>query len=187
MRTLTPILSIIIAVLLFMFFIQPQYAEIQSVKNEIKTYTDATAQYAGFSALLQDKLSVKTQRSAYESERLDTLVPDSVDATRLLVDLEKIATTHGLLFGNITTKGGDVMLARGTDGAVDAPESAELATVDVSFAVIGTYDQFKDFLKDLERSVTLFEVTEIKYSVTEESVLQQFSLTVRSYSLPQSE
>lgn len=186
MRTLTPVLSIIIAVLLFVFFTQTQFAEIGAIQKEIEEYASATEQYNTFSALLQQKLSTKTNQSVYDSERLDTLIPATLDSARLIVDLEKITQNNSLLFGNVTVEGDDSVAVRGSSNS-ESEVTEELDTVDVSFEVIGTYVQFKNFLRDLERSLTLFEVIDLKYSVTEDSPFQQFALTVRSYGLPKSQ
>lgn len=181
-RTLTPILSVIIAVILFIFFTQTQLDEIKSLQKQTASYVTATEKYNEFRAILQQKLSIKNNRSTYDNERLDILAPVLLDSTLILINLEKIAKTHNLLLGNVTVKGEDVLVSN-TDNEV-AFENSELQTVDISFEIIGSYDQFKSFLRDLEKSLSLFEVTEIKYTVTEDGPFQQFALTVRSFALP---
>lgn len=186
MRTLTPVLSIIIAVLLFVFFTQTQFTEIKALQKETEEYASASAQAGAFRALLQQKLSIKNNQSVYDSERLETLIPGTLDSTRILIDLEKITQNNNLLFGNIKVKGGDTVVSADTN-TNESEITEELDVVDVSFEVIGTYEQFKNFLRDLERSLTLFEVIDLKYSVIENSPFQQFALTVRSYGLPKSQ
>jgi hypothetical protein len=183
MRTLTPFLSALIGILLFIFFTQPKYAEVSGLQTQIAEYNNATDKYKDFSALLDQKLSVKTTRPAVESERLDRLIPDTIDDTRLLVDLEALAKSHKLLFGNVTTNGGQIQLGKKPAEASTDTKNQELATVDISFALIGTYDEFKDFLKDLETSLNIFEVTKISYSAVD-GPFQQFTVAVRSYALP---
>lgn len=184
MRTLTPIFSIIIAIIVFVAFVRPQYAEITGIKVEIQEYTNAIDKYNQFSTKLTDKLSIKTNMPAYKNERLDRLVPETIDDAQLLVDIKEIAKRHNLLFGNIQVENGDAELVRKTDGSGATPEVGDdLKKVDISFETIGTYDQFKEFLTDLENSLTLFEVTKISFT-TSDSVFQQFELTVRTYSLP---
>jgi len=182
MRSITPFLSIIIAVLLFVFFTKPLYSEIRLLQNEISQYKIATTKYSEFNAQIQNLLSIKNNRAASEKERLDLLVPNAIDSTRLLVDLEGIAEGHNLLFGNVSTKGSDV--APTSAGAPEKKDtSTELKTADISFEVIGTYTQFKDFLSDLESSVVLFEVTKITVTAID-GLFQQFAVTVRTYALP---
>ncbi len=187
MRTFTPISSILISILLVIFFVQPEYEKVTMLQQEIDAYNKAAAQYDSFTALLEEKLKMKENRSAYESERLNALVPENVDTTQLLVDLEGMVKNQNMLFGNIAVNEGDTQGAtqsRDSEGAgeVESPSQEELRTVDISFGVIGTYEQFKKFLVDLEQSVTLFEVIEITF-VANDDMFQQYALTVRVHAL----
>ena len=185
MRTLTPILSIIVAIVLFMFFVMPQYTEIESIYSEIEKHEEAISKYNEFTDALTKKLSVKASRTATQNEQLDKLVPETIDDTKLLVNLEALAKTHNLLFGNIRVLKSDTELKHTTGASGSEKEqSDELNTVDISFDVLGTYDQFKQLILDLEKSSTLFEVTKISFDSTD-SPYQQISLTVRVYSLPE--
>lgn len=187
MRSLTPILSLIVSVVLFVFFVQPRYVEVQHIRAEIDKHIKAVATYNEFKNKLASKLDIKTSRTAAQNEQLDKLVPEKVDDTKLLVDLETLSQSHNLLFGNIDVSKSDIGLKQssnnsGNTGAVNL-ESNNLSTVDISFDVIGTYDQFKQFILDLERSNTLFEVVELSFD-SSDTPYQQFSLTVRVYTLP---
>lgn len=62
-----------------------------------------------------------------------------------------------------------------------APDS-QYATLDIGFSVTGTYDDFRSFLADLERSLVLMEVTTIDFEESEGDATE-FSVTVRLYSL----
>lgn len=184
MRTLTPFLSGIIAVLLFLFFTQPRYEEIKKVQDEIASYEVAVQKYTDFSRKLNDKLAIKAKYQGLKIDRLERLVPDTVDAARLLVDLESLAKKHKMLFGNIATSDSDVKLtpSASTDGSDPVGVTGELSSTDISFEVIGTYEQFKSLLRDIESSLTIFEVTGIAFAATEGS-FQQFAVTVRTYAL----
>lgn len=183
MRTLTPVLSIIIALLLFIFFTQPQYGDITVLQQSIDEYHLAGQKYDTFLNTLNTKLDEKKNQSIVANERLDVLVPNSIDDTRLLVDLEKVAKNNNMLFGNIETKTGDYEVDSATNEEV-GNGLKELYAEDISFEVIGTYDQFKSFLSTIENSLTLFEVTEMSVTETENSAFQQFALTVRTFALP---
>ena len=184
MRTTTPILSILIAILLFVFFTHPQYVEIADIEKEIAQYNDAKTTTDTFTQKLTAKLAKKAERSAVEVERLDQLVPSSIDGTRHLVDLEALAGKHNLLFGNTSVEDSDLVTTKSTANDSEKMTRDELLTVDISFDVVGTYAQLKSFLQDLERSLTLFEVTELSFNVVE-GQFQQFSFTVRTYALPE--
>ena len=193
LRTITPILSILAALLLFVLFTKPQYAEIQSLRAEIGHYEKATNEYAEFQQKIKSLLARRDAVSLVERERLDKFVPTEIEVTRLLVDLEALAKEKGMLFGNIKTEepkeakpsaqqASVAGSAEGGEYAVPSTSSA-LVTADITFDVIGTYEQFKQLLVALESSLTVYEVTNIGL-LASESEFQQFSVTVRSYALP---
>jgi Tfp pilus assembly protein PilO len=180
--TLTPFLSLIIAGLLFVFFVQPTYDEISAIKQESKAYDEAIQSYDAFSQKLDDKVLVKNSETALQKERLDRLVPERIEITRILVDLENLAKNNSMLFGNISTEEEEGETGNSEEESAASQESGQgkLVSKDISFEVIGTYEQFKNFLRNLEESLTLFEITGISFDVTED-VFQQFAVTVRMY------
>ncbi len=183
-RTLVPILSILISGLLFLFFVQPQYEEITAVRDQVSAYKNASERYNEFSQKLDALLSTKSNRTLSENARLDLLSATTIDVPRLVVDLEAMAEKSNLLFGNITTESGDSELGSDNEAIPeDERGSEQLITEEISFDVIGTYEQFKTFLQDVESSVVLMEIINIKFGASE-SVFQQFSVTVRTYALP---
>jgi Tfp pilus assembly protein PilO len=62
------------------------------------------------------------------------------------------------------------------------PLSSQYSTLEIGFSVTGTYDDFRAFLADVERSLVLMEVTKISFSSSEGDAIP-FSVTVRLYSL----
>lgn len=181
MRTLTPFLSLVIAVLLYVFFTYPEYTKVSQLQAEINQYEEAHDRYSQFEAELERKLAIKNNRPMADNEKLDTLIPAKVDDAELLVILDALTSKHNLLFGNIKTESGEAVL--GDDEMEEGGQSDELASTDISFEVIGTYEQFKSFLMDMEQSLNLFEVTNIDLTAGG-GQFQQYSVQVRSYALP---
>jgi Tfp pilus assembly protein PilO len=167
-----------------MFFVQPQYTEIVAIQDQTSAYKSASERYNEFSQKLQSLLSTKNNRTLSENERLDLFSASAIDVPSLVVDLEAMAGKSNLLFGNIATESGDSELGSDNEAIPEDERGTEqLITEEISFDVIGTYEQFKSFLQDLESSVVIMEIINIKFA-TGESVFQQFSVTVRTYALP---
>lgn len=181
MRSLTPIFSILIAILLYLFFIAPQWEEVKGVRAEVNTYQEAVERYDQFTARMNGLLELKRNQNPVTLERLNQLVPEEVDAARIITDLEDMARRSNMLFGNITTSESEEDF-----GSRNETTSAqtELQAVDISFELIGTYDQLQAFLLELESSLTLLEVTGLSFSASN-GLFEQFALTVRAYALPQ--
>jgi len=87
-----------------------------------------------------------------------------------------------MLFGNIEVG------SLGESGSVGSVETnsvlseKDFETLEISFGIIGTYEQMRSFLKDIERSLVRMEVTQFGTSVTSGD-LQLYTFTVQLYAL----
>ncbi len=183
MRTLTPILSLIIAVLLFLFFLKPQYAAVQELQTEVDEYNTASQKYAEFTSAVDAKLRTINEQPVTNTMRLDKIIPDEVDDAELLVSIESMVKDQRMLFGNIMIDTGEASFGKTSKNAKNTELSSELQRVDFSFSVIGSYDQFKNLLRELESSLTLYDVVKLSMT-TSPGTFQQFDIIVRTYALP---
>jgi Tfp pilus assembly protein PilO len=182
-RTLSPFLSIIVAVVLFVYFIKPTYNETLTLREDTVEYRDAVSKYKEFADDREKKLSDKSKH-ADKDEKLNSLLPEETDSTKLLIDLKSLATRNALLFGNVAVVEADESEEGLSDDENQEVTAPVLVGTDISFDIVGTYDQFKSFLEDLEDSQTLFEVVGISFDTSKKTLFQQYSITVRTYALP---
>ncbi len=186
MRTITPIFSIIIALFIFFFFTQPKFAEIKKIQNESAQYMTAAAKAEEINAELSNMLTEKRAYPVDALEKLDALVPDSINEIKVLSDLNELAKKHAMLFGNVTVSKPELQYdGTDIDGIANTQnvDYEDLATTDISFSLIGSYEQFKAFLSDFEQSLVMLEVLNISFS-TGEGTLQQYEISARVFALP---
>jgi Tfp pilus assembly protein PilO len=178
-KSLTPTLSIIAAIVLFFLFVRPQLAEIEKVNAQIDTYNTTIEQYKLYNAKIQSLMQTKDGVSISNTERLEKIIPNTTDTTRTLVDIEALAKKNGLLFGNVSTES----LNKSSRAESEAEDrDTELLVHEISFELIGDYDQLKAFLRDIESSLGFMEVTEMSLLATSEK-FQQYGFTIQTYSL----
>lgn len=182
-RTLTPVLSIIIGLLLFFIFARPMFAEITAIKAETAQYDRAVEQATTLNSKLAALMNQKNSFSEIERNKLDAFIPRDINEVKLLADLKELTRTHNMLIGNITVTEADGQVAGALDVSTPAISYDSLASSEITFSLIGTYDQFKSILRDIERSLVLMEITGINFSANAGS-LMQFEVTVRTYALP---
>jgi Tfp pilus assembly protein PilO len=184
-RTITPILSVAIALFAYFFFTQPLFSEIAGIQAVVDEYSSAIERADEKNALLEDLIKRKNSFDEYKRDRLNALVPATVDEVRILVDLTELARTHNMLIGNIQVE-------KINDAADELPEGADISdrldmnsflSSDISFGLIGTYEQFKAFIQDVERSLVLMELVSLSFESGEGS-LQQYDVVVRAFALP---
>ncbi len=188
-KALTPFLSIVTAIVVGFFFIKPMYEEIKGLQMETEQYREAVQKADESNKRLKELLEQKNSFKASALERLDIIAPDSVNQIKLLVDLEALARKHNMLFGNVgvgegETSGDSDDAAEEEVGGSGLTFEEDFRSVDISFGLIGTYDQFRKILVDIERSLSIMEIMKVEFKVLEGD-LQQYDITIRAYALRQ--
>lgn len=193
-RIIRPIAAIVIGLLVLFFFVRPMAEEMRTAQAESKEYADVLEKATQFNRLLGELTAKQESISATDRERIDLLVPKKVDEVRALVDLEYLASEHSMSFRDITAElaaeeiaeaeasGGSRRPTGTNEEAVSGLKSSQL-----SFTVLGTYEQFRDFLRDLERSLVLMEVVSITFGDNGDGELTNYQVSVRLFALPPEE
>lgn len=116
-----------------------------------------------------------------DRDRLDKMVPSTVDNIRLIIDIGTLAVKHGFQVKNIkavtnTPQNTPGVVAPAVSSAA-APASAadatlqginpQLDTVTVTFEASAPIAQFESFLNDLESSLRIVDVNKMELAVDE--------------------
>ncbi|PIR85197.1 hypothetical protein COU15_02205 [Candidatus Kaiserbacteria bacterium CG10_big_fil_rev_8_21_14_0_10_45_20] len=176
MKTLFPILFILVAGGILFGFINPTWSEIKVLREEEEKYNSALDR----SRLLQETrdqlLSRYNTFSPAELARLEKFLPDNVDNVRLILDIDSIAGRYGMRIR-------DVILSSDTsrtDLGQLGPDENRFDSRILSFSVTGSYTEFRAFLEDLEQSLRLVDVMKITFSSTDSGVYD-YSLSIKTY------
>lgn len=167
---------ILIAIGLFYTFTNPQYQEIKSLKTKEEEYTKVLENATAI-AELRDQLSVEYAKvPALEIDRLNKVLPPYVDNVRLALDMDGIASRYGIALKQITVNKPDIQ------GAFTLPTSAgsSYQSVRVSFGFVASYENFKRFLADIEKSLRILDIETVTFAATENG-LYNYQLTVDTY------
>lgn len=196
MKLIFPIILIIIAGVVFFVFtdpilntplvVDPTTGEISGgVFPLLSERSDLNTALASSDALREaSKSLVEKYNNLSESERtgVDKLLPDRIDNVQLVIDINSIASKYGMTIKNIKI---------GTEGDVQTTRTAGRTTTkrattalnkaaDISFTVTGSYNQLRNFLTDLGRSLRLVDVTGLSFTAGD-SDLYQFNVEVKTY------
>lgn len=180
-RYILPIIFIAASVGAFFLYIDPQYQRI----TELRAKQDNLNEALNRSEELQEErdalLSQYNQFSDRSLQRLNEMLPDSVDNVRLALDIDQLASSVGMQIR-------DIAIESTSDGSVQSdqssgsgngqsqeqtlgPSTKPYSHAMLSFTAIGTYDEFSEFLRSLENSLRLVDVTGVSF--TSEPVLSQ--------------
>ncbi len=188
MKIFFPILSILIAVLIFIYAINPLYAEVTSLKSDILVYNTALDNSTSLQRTEDELLTTYNSILEKDKDRLSILLPDSVNNIQLILQIERIANIHNMpvkdfKFDQVTSaqKGASIVA---TSVSTD---NRPYGVFPIQFTTEGTYKDFALFLKALEANLRLADIKEVSFVVPgpvegkTDSNIYKYSMKVETY------
>ncbi len=200
-KALTPIFAILVSIGLVVTHVQPSFLAIKSMERETDEYRNALEQASQLQGRIDQKLDRRRSFDPSDLARLSQLIPVEVDEIGTILTLDSLARVHQMPLSGIEVvtpkeEGGredggasepipepEGMAPLDADdpsliGMTDMSETPSPVYTDISFVVEGTYEQFKDFMLDLEDSLALAEVMKLEFD-TDEGDLILFNVELR--------
>ena len=179
MKFFTPIILIVAGLGIFFGYIDPMYQDtIKPLQTQIDQYNSVLESSKTLLAKRDALNSTYTSIDPNNIARLEKMLPDTIDNIRLVIDLNGIAQRYGMSISNLNLSGADTASTPAT-GAITSGTN-QVQTVTIGFTVTTTYSTFISFLKDLEQSLRILDVSGITFTATPTG-LYTFSLTIKTY------
>lgn len=191
---------LVIAGIIAFSVIKPKIESIRVEQNEIASYREAVGNIGLYNQRLQSLINQTNSISSYDRNVLWRYLPEEVDATQVASDISNIASQNRMLLLDIipnpvapvttqTTENLNQNAANSDNqSGVVLEEGQSMAGIllaqQFQVEVVGTYDQMKDFLRDLERNAYPLSLIEFQFEQEEQSSLIQYSLLLETYALP---
>ncbi len=195
-----PVFLILASVGVFFGFTKAQLATIDGLKAEVSEFQKAVDNSNQLLKRRDELLFKKNQIPQTDLARLGILMPDDVNSTKLILEIQNLATNiHGLKFENpkydpskkVTpetktpaTTPGDTAPAKDTKTTLapkDLTQSArDFGTFELEFTIIGPYEKFISFIEDLEKSLRVVDIQQVEISPKEGFNLQ-YVVKVQTY------
>lgn len=187
MKNYAIIIYIILAGGLFFTFIDPQYKEVQALL-EVKAENDLLLEKANELRRKRQDLSDRYAAiSETEKEQLLKVLPDTVDNVRLILDMTNIAnnpeTNYGIILRGVSVSGDIEDLSGSTvrNNRVVDKTAKQFGVINVSFSFSAPYQIFKSFMRDLENSMRIVDITDFTISASDTSDVYNYSISLDTY------
>ena len=176
MKNLKPLILIVIALGLFYTFVNPHWQKIKALQVEAGQYRSVLGNVEDLTQK-RDELSLKYKNIPKgDVDALKKVLPDNVNTVELALNLDAIGSKYGISIKSIKIiKEKDVNAT-----VIQAPTGKAYDKVIVSFSFISTYENFKKFMYDLERSLRIIEVRSVRFETTDNE-LTEYQLQVETY------
>lgn len=184
--------ALVLLAALFFTVIQPSFARLQAADAELSEYK-LTIERADLLRTRIDELTALRNRIVpADLARLEAVLPDDVDAVKLALLLDTVATRHNMLVSSIVIEPEQVeepetVYDPTTGLPIETPMAANRTTrflrTAVSFSLEGSYEQLRDFVADLESNLVLMDIANLAIVGTnaESEGLSAFEMTVHVY------
>lgn len=178
MKLIFPISFTIIAIILFFTVIDPLYKEVKQLRTDVATYNVALNNSTELQKTRDSLLGVYNDVKKEDKDRLNHLLPSTINNIGLILEIEKIANLYGLPIGNIKfdTTNLENQTVTKTDSIIvaesDPTEYLPYGIFPMEFEIEGKYETFLAFLKELEFNLRLVDVKAISFNVPTVAITQ---------------
>lgn len=189
-KIVLPVIFILASIAGFFLYINPQYAIVKENRAQLAKINDAVKKADQLKAI-RDKLMLERDKITPEDmDRISKMIPDGVENIGLIIEMNNIAHDMGLellnpSIGNVSTasnapsNGGSAV---GSTGLDIGPDSKKFGQLSMSFTVNTTYEKFIAYAKELERSLRLVDITDVKFGQPDAKTgKMNFSITIQTY------
>lgn len=180
MKGIFPLIAVVIAGVVFYFYIDPTYAEIRELRKEEATLNAALSRALELQATRDQLLSRYNTFNPDDLARLEKLLPDHVDNVRLALDMDSLAAQYGMRIRNVSIEKADEKKTPARQAKAVGPDERMYESMVLSFTVTGQYDTFRTFLADLEQSLRLVDIESVSFASTDVG-LYDFTVSLRTY------
>ncbi len=185
MKLIFAIIGVVAAGAIFFLYTKPAYDGIQSANAQIGEYNAALDKAAELQELKQSLLSRYNSFNPTDIERLQKLLPDHVDNVRLILDLDSLAGRYGLSLQNVDVSKLDSSKSQTALGAIGS-SNQKYESLTLKFSTRGTYANFEQFLRDLETSLRIVDLSSLSIADSSDPTVRgepyyTYDITLRTY------
>lgn len=156
------ILGVVLAGTVFIVYTRPTYTEVQTMRAQSTEYDEALDKAQEMQRLKQSLLARFNALNPNDVDRLHKLLPDHVDNVRLILDLDSLAGNYGLGVENVIVDNPETDSGSRTASGLIGSQSQEYDSLGLQFTTRGTYENFSKFLTDLEASLRIVDLEQLK-------------------------
>ncbi|MBI3572024.1 hypothetical protein HY091_00600 [Candidatus Kaiserbacteria bacterium] len=176
-----PVFALIVAALIFFGYVDSAWTgSVTAAKASIMLDNQALASASEYSTRQDELASARNAIDPAGLARLNAFLPDSVDNVRLILDLDALAARSGLALASIDVAGSSAPSSSANQTALSGAANTPVGSVDLSLAASGSYSAFQNFLRGVESSARLLDITDLSVRGSDTGIYS-YQMTIRLY------
>lgn len=190
-RNGTALILIVLSVGIYLTFTSGKIDELKGIQAVNEEYRTAIDNSARLIKVRDAVLGSYNNISSDDKERLNRILPDKMDNIRLIIDVkDNIAASHGLQLKDLKTEIKDDssgQIPQGIAGentnaeSKQGPVKSSYGTITLSFKVTASYQAFLSFIRDLESTLRVMDITSISMTKSEDENNYDFGVSLNAY------
>jgi Tfp pilus assembly protein PilO len=145
-------------------FVYPAYGDISALMSEKQKYDDSLATVATIEDKKRELLAKFNNISDADKKDIETLLPSSLSFVKLVSQIDTVASKYGISIDRITKR--ELSSSVGDSIAEAQPERPYNSAI-IGFSFTASYDKFKLFMSELEKSLRILDVKSVKVNVSD--------------------
>lgn len=162
MNSTTTLSYIVITGAIIYAFTMPVMGDLGRLMDQKAVYQEAIAAATEIEEKKNTLLADFNRISAADIDRVETLIPNSLNFVKLVADIDTVASRHGISVNSVSYNDNSLDVASLAEAEAQVIDNYKSATI--SFEFISSYERFNDFLNDLERSLRILDVKSVQIS-----------------------
>lgn len=173
-----PILLIFVSLGLFYVFIDPRLQEVRSLIEQERGYKEAIVKAEELMSVRDQLLTQYNSIPRSDLERLEKIVPDSVNFVKLVADIDSVAGRN-----LIVPRGIDISEVADESLGINDPASLKpYLSSTITFSFVSSYERMILFLTDLEKSLQMIDIKSVTFSADgKDDGLYDFTVSFQTY------
>jgi Tfp pilus assembly protein PilO len=155
MKQLTPFIIVALCFGMYFLYISPLWTEVSDLQSKKTNYDNVLSKIDELKAERDGALNAYASISPDDLAKLEKIVPQSFDSVKFLNDMGVASSRYGLSMDTFDSNASRVEEER----TVNSQPNGGFKTNSVNIRVMGTLPQFINFLKELESSLKIIDVT----------------------------
>ncbi|MEK7177033.1 MAG: type 4a pilus biogenesis protein PilO [Patescibacteria group bacterium] len=177
MKDTTAVILLLLSIGIFYTFTSGQYQEVKNLRTLALEYKNVLDEAAAIEELRDSLLNTYSAIPKAEIERLNKVLPNTVDTVQLAFDLDGMASKYGISIRSVKT---NTDITANQDFSVLPDHAPTYNKASITFSFISNYANFKQMLADVEKSLRLMDVSSISFQ-SQDSGLYDYQISADTY------
>lgn len=159
-RILINILFLGLAFYTGFYLIKPEWGKIESLKAETASYKETLENIEKMQDLRDELLDEYNSISDADKNKLENMFSNSLNEGELMLMFSELAKSSSLVVSDINLEG----VREQSSSVVLGRKNESYVPYNLSIQAVGSYGAFKSFLKNMEKSLLIIDVSNISLS-----------------------